>query len=76
MEWRPKQRKADDETSAGTNMVFILPSEFSAPGLDEAPVAQLDCGPRLHDALKVDDSKRINMIKSEVGLVLSTSLTE
>ncbi|KAK1670941.1 hypothetical protein QYE76_059100 [Lolium multiflorum] len=46
MEWRPKQRKADDETSAGTNMVFILPSEFSAPGLDEAPVAQLDCGPR------------------------------
>ncbi|KAK1685531.1 hypothetical protein QYE76_046379 [Lolium multiflorum] len=46
MEWRPKQRKADDETSAGTNMVFILPTEFSAPGLDEAPVAQLDCGPR------------------------------
>ncbi|KAK1612623.1 hypothetical protein QYE76_036296 [Lolium multiflorum] len=46
MEWRPKQRKANDETSAGTNMVFILPTEFSAPGLDEAPVAQLDCGPR------------------------------
>ncbi|KAK1605097.1 hypothetical protein QYE76_028770 [Lolium multiflorum] len=46
MEWRPKQRKADDETSAGTNMVFILPAEFCAPGLDEAPVAQLDCGPR------------------------------
>ncbi|KAK1603643.1 hypothetical protein QYE76_027316, partial [Lolium multiflorum] len=46
MEWRPKQRKADDDTSAGTNMVFILPSEFNAPGLDEAPVAQLDCGPR------------------------------
>ncbi|KAK1613701.1 hypothetical protein QYE76_019218 [Lolium multiflorum] len=36
-EWRPKQRKADDETSAGTNMVFILPTEFSALGLDEAP---------------------------------------
>jgi hypothetical protein len=62
MEWRPKQRKADDETSAGTNMVLVLPTELSAP--------------RLHDALKVDDSKRINMIKSEVGLVLSTSLTE
>jgi hypothetical protein len=46
MEWRPKQRKADDETSASTNMVFILPAEFCAPGLDEAPVAQLDCGPR------------------------------
>ncbi|KAK1627382.1 hypothetical protein QYE76_001697 [Lolium multiflorum] len=45
-EWRPRQKKADDETSAGTNMVFILPTEFSAPGLDEAPVAQLDCGPR------------------------------
>ncbi|KAK1651266.1 hypothetical protein QYE76_069071 [Lolium multiflorum] len=36
-EWRPKQRKADDETSAGTNMVFILPAEFSAPRLHEAP---------------------------------------
>ncbi|KAK1603197.1 hypothetical protein QYE76_008252 [Lolium multiflorum] len=46
-EWRPKQRKADDETSAGTNMVFILPTEFSAPGLDEAPVA-LDCGTAGH----------------------------
>ncbi|KAK1631327.1 hypothetical protein QYE76_005642 [Lolium multiflorum] len=45
-EWRPRQKKADDETSAGTNMVFILPTEFSAPGLDEAPVAQLGCGPR------------------------------
>ncbi|KAK1666131.1 hypothetical protein QYE76_054290 [Lolium multiflorum] len=45
-EWRPKQRKADDETSAGTNMVFILPAEFSAPRLFEAPVAHLDCGPR------------------------------
>ena len=45
-EWRPKQKKADDETSAGTNMVFILPAEFCAPGTEEAPVAQLDCGPR------------------------------
>ncbi|KAK1681378.1 hypothetical protein QYE76_042226 [Lolium multiflorum] len=45
-EWCPKQRKADDETSAGTNMVFILPAEFSAPRLFEAPVAHLDCGPR------------------------------
>ncbi|KAK1605050.1 hypothetical protein QYE76_028723 [Lolium multiflorum] len=59
MEWRPKQRKADDETSAGTNMVLVLPTELSAP--------------RFYDALKVDDSKRI---KSEVGLVLSTSLTK
>ncbi|KAK1693462.1 hypothetical protein QYE76_010159 [Lolium multiflorum] len=45
MEWRPKQRKADDETSAGTNMVLVLPTERSAP--------------RLYGALKVDDSKRI-----------------
>ena len=61
MVWRPKQRKADDETSAGTNMVLILPIEFSAPGLN--------------DALKVDDSERIDMTKDEVGLVLSTGLT-
>ncbi|KAK1652348.1 hypothetical protein QYE76_070153 [Lolium multiflorum] len=60
-EWHPKQRKADDETSAGTNMVLVLPTKLSAP--------------RLHDALKVDDSKRTNMIKSEIGLVLSTGLT-
>ncbi|KAK1627472.1 hypothetical protein QYE76_001787 [Lolium multiflorum] len=58
MEWRPKQKKADDETSAGTNMVLVLPTELSVP--------------RVYDALKVDDSRRI---KSEVGLVLS-SLTE
>ncbi|XP_071685307.1 uncharacterized protein [Lolium perenne] len=45
-EWRPKQKRADDETSAGTNMVFILPAEFCAPGTEEASVAQLDCGPR------------------------------
>ncbi|KAK1618857.1 hypothetical protein QYE76_024374 [Lolium multiflorum] len=45
MEWRPKQRKADDETSAGTNMVLVLPTERSAP--------------RLYEALEVDDSKRI-----------------
>jgi hypothetical protein len=61
MEWCPKQRKADDETSAGTNMVLILPMEVSAPGLN--------------DALKVDDSKCIDMTKDEVGLVLSTGLT-
>jgi hypothetical protein len=29
-EWRPKPKKADDKASAGTNMVFILPSEFCA----------------------------------------------
>ncbi|KAK1697842.1 hypothetical protein QYE76_014539 [Lolium multiflorum] len=62
MEWRPKQRKADDETSAGTNMVLVLPTKLSAP--------------RLHDALKVGDSKRTNMMKSEIGLVLSTGLNE
>jgi hypothetical protein len=45
MEWRPKQKKADDETSAGTNMVLVLPTELSAP--------------RLYYALKVDDSRRI-----------------
>jgi hypothetical protein len=61
MEWRPKQRKADDETSAGTNVVLIFPTEFSAPGLN--------------DALKVDDGERIDMAKDEVRLVLSTGLT-
>ncbi|KAK1569464.1 hypothetical protein QYE76_017723 [Lolium multiflorum] len=45
-EWRPKQVKADAKSSAGTNMVFILPSEFCAPIIEEAPVAQFDCGPR------------------------------
>src|SRR4051812_7137148 len=45
-EWRPKQRKADAKSSAGTNMVFILPSEFCAPRTEEVPVAQFDCGPR------------------------------
>jgi hypothetical protein len=52
--WRPKQAKADAqasadadaETSAGTNMVFILPSEFRAPSDEEVSVAQFDCGPR------------------------------
>jgi hypothetical protein len=37
--WRPKQEKADVSTSAGTNMVFILPSEFRAPGTEEVPIA-------------------------------------
>ncbi|KAK1696140.1 hypothetical protein QYE76_012837 [Lolium multiflorum] len=45
-EWRPKQAKADAKASAGTNMVFILPSEFCAPRIEEVPVAQFDCGPR------------------------------
>ncbi|KAK1610238.1 hypothetical protein QYE76_033911 [Lolium multiflorum] len=45
-EWRPKQAKADAKASAGTNMVFILPSKFCAPRIEEVPVAQLDCGPR------------------------------
>ncbi|KAK1604236.1 hypothetical protein QYE76_027909 [Lolium multiflorum] len=43
---RRVQRLRGLEEAESTNMVFILPTEFSAPGLDEAPVAQLDCGPR------------------------------
>ena len=35
-EWRPKQTKADDKPSADVNMVFVLPSEFRAPQLEEA----------------------------------------
>ncbi|KAK1697522.1 hypothetical protein QYE76_014219 [Lolium multiflorum] len=42
--WRPK--KADAGTSADTNMVFVLPSEFCAPRDEEVSVAQFDCGPR------------------------------
>ena len=61
-EWRPKQRKADDEASAGTNMVLVRPAKCRAP--------------RSHDAPKVDNSKRTNVIKSEIGLVLSTGLGE
>ncbi|KAK1678643.1 hypothetical protein QYE76_039491 [Lolium multiflorum] len=61
-EWRPKQRKADDETSAGTNMVLVRPAKCRAP--------------RLHDAPEVDNSKRTNVIKSEIGLVLSASMDE
>ncbi|KAK1680724.1 hypothetical protein QYE76_041572 [Lolium multiflorum] len=61
-EWRPKQRKADDETSAGTNMVLVRPAKCRAP--------------RSHDAPEVDNSKRTNVIKSEIGLVLSTGLGE
>jgi hypothetical protein len=45
-EWRPKPTKADRTTSAGTNMVFVLPSEFYAPGHKELPVAHLDFGLR------------------------------
>ncbi|KAK1603554.1 hypothetical protein QYE76_016567 [Lolium multiflorum] len=44
--WRPKQKKADAGTSADTNMVFVLPSEFCAPKDEEVSVAQFDCGPR------------------------------
>ncbi|KAK1683114.1 hypothetical protein QYE76_043962 [Lolium multiflorum] len=44
--WRPKQTKADAGTSADTNMVFVLPSEFCAPRDEEVSVAQFDCGPR------------------------------
>ncbi|KAK1696040.1 hypothetical protein QYE76_012737 [Lolium multiflorum] len=61
-EWRPKERKADDETSAGTNMVLVRPAKCRAP--------------RLRDAPEVDDGKRTNVIKSEIGLVLSTGLGE
>jgi hypothetical protein len=61
MAWRPKQRKADDETSAGTNMVLVLPTELSAPGLHEAP--------------NLDDCERINVTKGRVRLILSTGLT-
>jgi hypothetical protein len=45
-EWRPKPTKADGTTSAGTNMVFVLPPEFYAPDSKELLVAQLDFGPR------------------------------
>ncbi|KAK1663277.1 hypothetical protein QYE76_051436 [Lolium multiflorum] len=60
-EWRPKQRKADDETSAGTNMVLVLPTEFGAPGLHEAP--------------NFDDCERINVTRDGTRLVLSTGPT-
>jgi hypothetical protein len=45
-EWRPKPTKANWTTSAGTNMVFVLPPEFYARDRKELPVAQLDFGPR------------------------------
>jgi hypothetical protein len=45
-EWRPKPTKADGTTSAGTNMMFILPPKFYAPDRKELPVAQLDFRPR------------------------------
>ncbi|KAK1649201.1 hypothetical protein QYE76_067006 [Lolium multiflorum] len=48
-EWRPKQKRADDDTSAGTNMVFIRPAECSAP--------------RLHSAPDMDNSKRTNVLR-------------
>ncbi|KAK1662571.1 hypothetical protein QYE76_050730, partial [Lolium multiflorum] len=61
-EWRPKQKRADDDTSAGTNMVFIRPAECSAP--------------RLHSAPDMDNSKRTNVLRSEIGLVLSADMDE
>jgi hypothetical protein len=45
-EWCPKPTKSDGTSSAGINMVFILPSEFYAPDRKELPVAQLNFGPR------------------------------
>jgi hypothetical protein len=42
----PKPTKANGTTSAGTNMMFVLPPEFYAPDRKELPVAQLDFGPR------------------------------
>jgi hypothetical protein len=42
----PQAKKADGTTSAGTNIVFVLPPEFYAPDYKELPVAQLDFGPR------------------------------
>jgi hypothetical protein len=44
-EWHPKPTKVDGTTSAGTNMVFVLPPEFYAPDHKELPVPQLDFGP-------------------------------
>jgi hypothetical protein len=45
-EWCPKPTKVDGTTSAGTNMIFVLPSKFCAPDRKELSVAQLDFGPR------------------------------
>jgi hypothetical protein len=45
-EWRVKPTKADGTTSAGTNMVFVLPPEFYALDRKELPVTQLDFGPQ------------------------------
>jgi hypothetical protein len=42
----PKPTKVDWTASTGTNMVFVLPSEFYAPDRKELLVAQLDFGPR------------------------------
>jgi hypothetical protein len=44
--WRPKKSKADVKTSADAHMVFVLPTEFHAPGHEEVPVAQRDFGQR------------------------------
>ena len=43
-EWCPKQPRADEKPSTDVNMVFVLPSEFRAPQLEESTIAQLDLG--------------------------------
>ena len=45
-EWRPKHPKADEKPSADVNIVFVLPSEFRAPQLEELAITQLDLGPQ------------------------------
>ena len=45
-EWRPKHLKGDEKPSTDVTMVFVLPSEFRAPHLEDLAVAQLDLGPQ------------------------------
>jgi hypothetical protein len=45
-EWRPKPTRADAKISADAHMVFVLPAEFHAQGLEGLPGAQLELGPR------------------------------
>ncbi|KAK1665309.1 hypothetical protein QYE76_053468 [Lolium multiflorum] len=54
-EWHPKQKRADDETSAGTNMVFVRPAECSTP--------------RLHNVPDMDNSKRTNVLSPNLRAV-------
>ncbi|KAK1642420.1 hypothetical protein QYE76_060225 [Lolium multiflorum] len=56
------QARSDDDTSAGTNMVFIRPR-----------------GVVLHDYTvhpSMDNGKRANVLRSEIGLVLSADMNE